>query len=199
MGLKCQLAVVVASLLGLAASALAVPGGGNAEDCHVVQMGETLGKIAQVRLGAPSRWREIAKLNHIAPPYRLKVGQVLQLPPRAAKLSAYGDSVAAASVPTPAGQLSGGVKAGLWLAMIVLVAGGLVYFIGWCLFEYAAFTTGFWWGVGTMLMTPVQWVFLAKFWDKAKKGFITQMVGATVAGAGFVVLMLYPASQLFGK
>ena len=47
---------------------------------YTVRSGDTLSSIAGCMLGDPERWPEIAKLNGIVEPYRLAVGQVLQLP-----------------------------------------------------------------------------------------------------------------------
>jgi nucleoid-associated protein YgaU len=45
-----------------------------------VARGDSLYTIASRALGNSTRWREIAELNGIAPPYRLDVGQELRLP-----------------------------------------------------------------------------------------------------------------------
>jgi hypothetical protein len=47
---------------------------------YVVKKGDTLSKIAARELGKASRWREIAKLNNLRDPNKLKVGQRLKLP-----------------------------------------------------------------------------------------------------------------------
>lgn len=47
---------------------------------YTVKRGDTLSAIAARKLGKASRWREIAKLNGIRDPRRLKVGKVLKLP-----------------------------------------------------------------------------------------------------------------------
>lgn len=48
---------------------------------YTVQAGDTLSGIAAQRLGDPAKWRLLMELNRLANPNRLKVGQVLQLPP----------------------------------------------------------------------------------------------------------------------
>lgn len=48
---------------------------------YTVQPGDTLSKIAAEQLGDPAKWRLLVELNRLANPNRLKVGQVLQLPP----------------------------------------------------------------------------------------------------------------------
>lgn len=47
---------------------------------YTVRSGDTLWKIAGALLGDFSRWKDIAKLNKLADPNRLKVGQVLLIP-----------------------------------------------------------------------------------------------------------------------
>ncbi len=47
---------------------------------YTVRDGDTLSGIAQRELGSSGRAREIASLNSLADPDRLKAGQVLQLP-----------------------------------------------------------------------------------------------------------------------
>ena len=47
---------------------------------YVVQYNDTLGTIAEKKLGNKNRWVEIAKLNEIQSPYQLFVGQVIKLP-----------------------------------------------------------------------------------------------------------------------
>lgn len=47
---------------------------------YTVKKGEHLGEIAAKQLGDPQRWREIAKLNGIRDPSRVKAGQVIRMP-----------------------------------------------------------------------------------------------------------------------
>jgi len=47
---------------------------------HVVKKGDTLGKIALKYLGSARKWKQIAKLNKIRDPKRIKIGQRLKLP-----------------------------------------------------------------------------------------------------------------------
>lgn len=45
-----------------------------------VEKGDSLIEIADAALGNGNRWREIAHLNDIEPPYLIRPGQVLRLP-----------------------------------------------------------------------------------------------------------------------
>jgi LysM repeat protein len=47
---------------------------------YVVKSGDNLSKIAKEQLGDESRWPEIANGNNLKHPYRIKVGQKLELP-----------------------------------------------------------------------------------------------------------------------
>jgi len=47
---------------------------------YTVRAGDTLSKVALVLLGKASRWREIATVNGIDDPRKLRIGQVLTLP-----------------------------------------------------------------------------------------------------------------------
>ena len=47
---------------------------------HIVSRGDTLWSIAESRLGAGHRWPEIAEVNGIIDPARLRVGFELTIP-----------------------------------------------------------------------------------------------------------------------
>lgn len=47
---------------------------------YTVKAGDTLQRIAQQQLGKASRWPEIARLNNLRDPNKIKVGQKLRLP-----------------------------------------------------------------------------------------------------------------------
>lgn len=46
-----------------------------------VKKGDSLYEIADDNLGDGTRWQELARLNDIEPPYLIRPGQVLRLPP----------------------------------------------------------------------------------------------------------------------
>lgn len=68
--------VVLAAVAGLAAVAATTAAAGE----YVVQQGDKLVQIARDRVGDERRWKELAELNKLAPPYALHVGQRLVLP-----------------------------------------------------------------------------------------------------------------------
>ena len=51
-------------------------------ETYIVVAGDTLSGIAQKMLGDPRRYREIAAMNYINPPYTIYPGQELTLPER---------------------------------------------------------------------------------------------------------------------
>jgi LysM repeat protein len=55
-------------------------GGGKGPRIYVVKKGDTLSSIAAKLLGKASRWVEIARMNGIRDPKKIKVGQKLKVP-----------------------------------------------------------------------------------------------------------------------
>ncbi|MFO7898402.1 MAG: LysM peptidoglycan-binding domain-containing protein, partial [Planctomycetota bacterium] len=49
---------------------------------YTVKSGDTLSEIAERELGRTARYPEVAELNHLAKPYRIRAGQKLKMPPR---------------------------------------------------------------------------------------------------------------------
>ncbi len=91
----------------------AQPAGGE-DGWHVVAEGETLGEIAQARLGSAARWKEIVELNGIADPRKVPAGKRLRMPAGARGGSLDDDEPARSSA--PAGARSYAVREGdsLW-------------------------------------------------------------------------------------
>ncbi|MCP4375441.1 MAG: LysM peptidoglycan-binding domain-containing protein [bacterium] len=58
---------------------------------YTVAPNDTLSKIASTQLGLTSRWKEIATLNGLKPPYSIRVGQQLILPDDNASPRGSGD------------------------------------------------------------------------------------------------------------
>lgn len=112
-----------------------------AEAVYVVRAGDTLTQIASAELGTATRYREIAELNALEPPYVLKVGQELRMPPLDPTdplVFAIRDRLASGSTSPPpaddaglAGVLDRGLigalvaMAVLWLVVVVVDALGL--------------------------------------------------------------------------
>ncbi len=46
---------------------------------YTVKKGDTLKKIAKAKLGSSAKFKELAKLNSISSPYKLKAGQVIKI------------------------------------------------------------------------------------------------------------------------
>lgn len=64
----------------LLARATAQPAAAPAATTYVVQPGDTLSAISKSHFGDPSRYSEIAKLNQLADPNKIKPGQELKMP-----------------------------------------------------------------------------------------------------------------------
>ncbi|MCH2160859.1 MAG: LysM peptidoglycan-binding domain-containing protein [Phycisphaerales bacterium] len=60
--------------------AVAPPPRAPSRGVHVIASGETLQDISQAHFGTTRRWQEIARLNNIDDPDRVRVGQKLRLP-----------------------------------------------------------------------------------------------------------------------
>lgn len=69
---------------------------------YTVKAGDSLSKIARDVLGDMARWPEIAKLNAIAAPYVIRVGQLLELPANDRSPAAPAASSSPAAWPAPA-------------------------------------------------------------------------------------------------
>ena len=70
----------VAFAAGLLIAMFATATAAAQERVCTVKPGQTLSAIAKERLGDASRWREIAKANNLASPYKVVAGQTLALP-----------------------------------------------------------------------------------------------------------------------
>ena len=72
--------IVATTDSGGATDEVVPPIGSSSTGTYTVKSGDCLMGIARQRLGDPHRWREIANLNGIGPPYTIYPGQVLKVP-----------------------------------------------------------------------------------------------------------------------
>ncbi|MFT5730450.1 MAG: putative membrane protein [Desulforhopalus sp.] len=66
---------------------------------------------------------------------------------------------------------------------ILFVIGLIIFVIGGIGFLIATFRTSLLWGLGCLIISPLQIIYLFVHWDSAKKPFSIQLVG------GFVMLV----------
>ncbi|MFW6107676.1 MAG: LysM peptidoglycan-binding domain-containing protein [bacterium] len=73
---------------------------------YTVKRGDTLSEIAERELGRTRRYTEVAELNHLAKPYRIRVGQKLKMPPRGTtdRSTASAETAAERKTPTVVGK-----------------------------------------------------------------------------------------------
>jgi len=69
------------------------------------------------------------------------------------------------------------------LALASLLVGLLLWVVGFGILFVNAFKTGFWWGVGSLLLMPVLYIYVGMYWKVAKKGFLLHLLG-------FVLMMV---------
>ncbi|HLJ75284.1 MAG TPA: hypothetical protein VKU62_11910 [Thermoanaerobaculia bacterium] len=79
-------------------------------------------------------------------------------------------------------------------ATALFVVGALLALAGAIMVLIAAFREGFWWGVGSFLLWPVQLIFVVTHWAETKKGFLTSVCGVGILIAG-VLLTPHKAPQ----
>ena len=69
----------------------------------------------------------------------------------------------------------------------LIILGGLLAVVGGIWFLVESFRESIWWGLGCLLISPVQLVFLIMHWPVAKKPFGVQMLGlAIIFGSVFL-------------
>ena len=77
-------------------------------------------------------------------------------------------------------------------AYLLLVIGGVLYLCGWVMLLVLGFKKGVGWGLTMLflswLLIPLI-VFLIKFWDEAKPGFLFMVAGVVLSGLGGFILV----------
>jgi hypothetical protein len=70
------------------------------------------------------------------------------------------------------------------LGLIIMVLGGIGLLIGNLWMLGAIFSTGFMWGIGSLLFGPIALVWLATHWDDGKYPFLINLASVAVFGLG---------------
>ena len=73
------------------------------------------------------------------------------------------------------------------LAVAALLIGLALWVIGLGILFIKAFKAGFWWGVGSLLLMPVLYIFVGMYWKEAKKGFLLHLAGMALMAVGFYI------------
>jgi hypothetical protein len=77
-------------------------------------------------------------------------------------------------------------------AYLLLVIGGILYLCGWVMLLVLGFKKGLGWGLAMLflswLVIPLI-VFLVKFWDEARTGFLILAAGVVLSGLGGFILV----------
>lgn len=74
------------------------------------------------------------------------------------------------------------------LAMILLIVGGLISFGAGLWLLVLAFQEGIWWGLGSLLLSPVMLVFVILHWSTAKVPFLVNLGGIALVIVGAMLL-----------
>ena len=156
-----------------------------AED-YIVRDGDTLAKIARQRLGNESRWQEIAQLNGLSMPYKLKTGQKLRLPDGAVASNLKDETEKVAPANAPAKSETGPTAVAV-MGIALMIAAGIAHLFGTILFLAAAFRQSIWWFLGCLLIHPVWIFFLLIHWGQAKKGFLIQIAASLGLAIGYFI------------
>lgn len=76
------------------------------------------------------------------------------------------------------------------LAMASLLVGLVLWVVGFGMLFIKAFKTGFWWGVGSLLLMPVLYIYVGMYWKEAKKGFLLHLLGFVLMMVGIYMAMV---------
>ncbi|WP_458774766.1 hypothetical protein [Desulforhopalus sp. 52FAK] len=66
------------------------------------------------------------------------------------------------------------------MADILFIIGLVIFIIGGIGFLIAAFKTSLLWGLGCLLLSPLQIIYLFVHWSSAKNPFFLQLIGGAV-------------------
>jgi len=70
------------------------------------------------------------------------------------------------------------------LAMAALLIGLVLWIIGLGMLFVQSFRAGFWWGVGSLVLMPVLYIFVGMYWKRARMGFLLHLLGLGLMIAG---------------
>ncbi|MFK3651381.1 hypothetical protein ACI2IY_23540 [Lysobacter enzymogenes] len=73
------------------------------------------------------------------------------------------------------------------LAIILLIAGALISLGAGLWLLVLAFQEGIWWGLGSLLLSPVMLVFVILHWSVAKRPFLINLGGAALMIVGVLI------------
>ncbi|MET4729440.1 thiol:disulfide interchange protein [Lysobacter enzymogenes] len=77
------------------------------------------------------------------------------------------------------------------LLMGLMIVGGLICFGAGLWLLVLAFQESVWWGLGSLLLSPVMLVFVILHWNKAKVPFLINLGGLALVIVGAVMLPNY--------
>ena len=73
------------------------------------------------------------------------------------------------------------------VALAALLIGLVLWIIGLGMLFIKAFKAGFWWGVGSLLLMPVLYIFVGMYWKEARKGFWLHLLGMALMAVGVYI------------
>jgi hypothetical protein len=77
------------------------------------------------------------------------------------------------------------------LALAALLFGLVLWVVGSGMLIIKAFKAGFWWGLGSLLLTmPVLYIFIGMYWREARKGFWLHLLGSGLIAVGIYMAWL---------